>query len=69
MYDEITFIIKDDPEGGYIAHALNEAIFTQADNLSEMQDRIRDAIQCHFEDGQAPNTIHLHFVYEETIAL
>jgi len=29
---EIIFLVGDDPEGGYVARAMGESIFTQADN-------------------------------------
>jgi len=34
-----------------------------------MNDMVRDAVHCHFEEGQAPKIIRLHFVKEEVIAL
>lgn len=66
---EITFIVAEDPEGGYIAHALGEPIFTQADRLEQLHDCIREAVRCHFEEGEEPQIVHLHHVREEIIAL
>jgi hypothetical protein len=45
---EIVFLVEEDPEGGYTARALGEPIFTQAENLEELQDQLRDAVRCHF---------------------
>lgn len=67
--NEIIFIVEDAPEGGYTARALGESIFTEADNLDELRFNIRDAIQCHFEQGQEPKVIRLHYVREELIAI
>ncbi len=66
---EIVFLVEDDPEGGYTARALNESIFTQADDLKTLRDMVRDAVHCHFLDKHArPKLIRLHIVREEVIA-
>ena len=67
---EITFLVKDDPEGnGYYARALGQSIFTDAADLPTLHANIREAVLCHFEDGEAPKLIHLHFVRDEVIAV
>ncbi len=48
--NEIIFLIEEDPEGGYVARAIGESIFTQADTIESLRDFIRDAVKCHFED-------------------
>ncbi|HOE12969.1 MAG TPA: 2-oxoisovalerate dehydrogenase [bacterium] len=67
--NEIVFVVEEAPEGGYTARALGESIFTEADELSQLQERVRDAVRCHFEEGQEPGVIRLYFVREEIIAL
>jgi hypothetical protein len=67
---EIVFLVEEDPESGYTARALGEPIFTQAENLEEIQDQVRDAVRCHFGDSpDAPKAIRLHMVRDEVIAL
>ena len=66
---ELIVLVEEAPEGGYNARALGELIFTQADTLAELHDRVRDAVLCHFDEGQAPRLIRLHFVREEVIAV
>ena len=66
--NEIIFAVEEAPEGGYIAHALGESIFTEADDLPTLKENVRDAVRCHFEEGRAPRVIRLHFVKEEVIA-
>ncbi len=66
---EIIFVVEEAPEGGFTARALGESIFTEADNLSDLRLNIRDAINCHFDQGQEPKVIRLHFVREEMIAV
>ncbi len=66
--DEMIFMVENAPEGGYTARALGASIFTEADNLEALREQVRDAVRCHFEEGQGPKVIRLHFVHEEVIA-
>ena len=59
---EIIFIVEEAPEGGYTAKALGESIFTEADDLGQLEAQIRDAVLCHFEDENRPKLIRLHHV-------
>jgi hypothetical protein len=65
---EIIFVVEQAPEGGLTARALDVSIFTQAENIEELHGRVRDAVRCHFDDGDAPKMIRLHFVRDEVIA-
>ena len=67
--DEIIFVVTEDPEGGFSARALGEAIFTEADNLAALKERVRDAVLCHFEESKAPQVVRLHFVRDHVIAV
>lgn len=66
--DELIFLVENAPEGGYTARALGTSIFTEADDLDALRGQVRDAVRCHFEEGQGPRVIRLHFVREEIIA-
>lgn len=66
---EIIFAVEEAPEGGYTARALGASIVTEAENLEELHDMVRDAVKCHFEEGQEPKVIRLHFVREEVLAV
>ncbi len=66
--NEIIFIVEEAAEGGYIAKAMGTSIVTEADDLNELHKQVRDAVRCHFEEGQIPKIIRLHFVREEVIA-
>ncbi len=57
---EIIFSVQESPEGGYEARALGFPIFTQADSIDELKAMVRDAVSCHFENGQKPEIIRLH---------
>lgn len=67
--NEIIFLVTEAVEGGYDARALGENIFTQADDLAHLEEMVRDAVLCHFDEGTAPKIIRLHFVREEVIAV
>jgi len=64
---ELIFLIEEAPEGGVTARALGTSIFTEAEDVVSLYDRVRDAVRCHFEEDQVPKVIRLHFVREEII--
>ncbi len=66
--DEIIFVVNEVVEGGYVASALESPIVTEADTLPELRDMVRDAVRCHFDDGEGPRFIRLRFVREEVLA-
>jgi hypothetical protein len=51
---EIMFVVEEADDGSYRASAVGESIYTEADNLENLHSEIRDAVQCHFEDGKTP---------------
>ncbi len=65
---EIIFSIQESPEGGYEARALGYSIFTQADTMDELKRNVKEAVRCHFDEGQAPAVIRLHTVKDEVIS-
>lgn len=65
---EIIFLIEEASEGGFTARALGESIFTEGETLEEVRQNVREAVDCHFDSGQAPRVIRLHFVREEVLA-
>lgn len=54
---EIIFLVEEAEKGGYIARALGESIFTEADSPEELHEQVRDAVRCHFDEGQQPEFI------------
>ncbi len=60
--NEVIFLVEEAPEGGYPARALGASIFTQADDLAGLHAQVRDAVDCHFDDGERPGTIRLQAV-------
>jgi len=53
---EIKFLIEESIDGGYEAKALGYSIYTEAEDLDELRDAIRDAVKCHFEEEEMIRT-------------
>jgi predicted RNase H-like HicB family nuclease len=69
MGSEIIFVVEEAAEGGFFARALGESIFTEGETLIELKQNIREAVLLHFEEGQTPRIIRLHFVKEELMTV
>jgi len=66
---ELIFEVREAEEGGYVARALGQAIFTEADTWAELREIVLEVASLHFEDASAkPSIIQLHFVKDELIA-
>ena len=66
--NEVIFVVEEAPEGGFTARAVGASIFTEADTVTELHEQVRDAVRCHFDEGQMPKLIRLHFVRAELIS-
>ena len=69
MAIEIVFVAEEAPEGGYTARAVDASIFTEADTLEHLEQNVRDAVRCHFDETTRPRLIRLHFVRDQLIAV
>ncbi len=65
--NEIIFIVKESPEGGYEGRALEYSIFVEGNTYEEIKENIRDAIHCHFEED-FPKIVRIYFTKEEIFA-
>lgn len=65
---EIHFMVEEAPEGGFLARAVGEDIFTEADDMQGLHQQLRDAVRCHFGEEQRPSVIRLHITREEALA-
>ena len=66
---EIIFIVEQDHDGGFSAHAVRASIFTQGDTPEQLRENVRDAVRCHFPDlAGRPKVIRLHHVRDELLA-
>ncbi len=66
---QITFQVTEEPDGGYVAAAVEQDIVTQGDDWGHLKYMIRDAVLCHFDEGKAPKTVRIEFVRTEVLAV
>ena len=57
--NEVAFLVEDAAEGGFTARAHGHSIHTEADTFDELRLQVRDAVQCHFDEGVRPAVIRL----------
>jgi hypothetical protein len=69
IISELIFVVEEALEGTFTARVLGQSIFTEADTLTELPAKVRDAVRCHFEEGKGPKVVPLHHVREEVIAV
>lgn len=50
--NDIIFVVEEAAERGFGARALDHSTFTEADSMENLRAQIRDAVKCHFEEGQ-----------------
>ena len=67
MIQEIIFLVKESPEGGYEAQALGHSIFTGADTFEELKHEVLDAVRCHFDEEDMPKIVRLHLTKQEVL--
>jgi hypothetical protein len=65
---ELIFEVREAPEGGYTARALGASIFAEADDWAALESEVRDAVDCHYEAGERPEVVRLHFVRDQILA-
>jgi hypothetical protein len=65
---EILFYVEDAPEGGFVARDASASIFTEADTMAELHAALRDAVRCHFDEGNRPGQIRTHYVQQTVFA-
>ena len=69
---EIVFQVVEDQDGTYCASwddPRGGGISTQGSDLAELQAMVRDSVLCHFDDGEAPDRVRLHFVQDPALAV
>jgi predicted RNase H-like HicB family nuclease len=68
---QIVFTVSTDETGGFVARwddPVGGGITTQGENLAELQEMVRDAVDGYFAYRGAPETVRLHFVEDPVIA-
>ncbi|RBQ07688.1 2-oxoisovalerate dehydrogenase [Pedobacter miscanthi] len=67
--NEVFFLVEESLEGGYVAKALGESIFTEAESMDELRINIKEAVLCHFDEDKLPKIIRIHSVKEELLTV
>jgi predicted RNase H-like HicB family nuclease len=65
---ELVFEVTQEADGGFVAEALGESIFTEGNSWEELRANVREAVRAYFFDRPAPHSIRLHLVRDEVIA-
>jgi hypothetical protein len=66
--NELIFEVSQEADGGFVAEALGESIFTQADSWDELRAQVREAVTAFYFDRPAPARVRLHLVRDEVLA-
>ena len=72
MVNEIIFQVETCADSGVLVAHWDEpdgsgGITTQGKDLRELQEQVTDAVRCHFDEGQAPQKVRLHFVQDPVL--
>ena len=65
--NELIFEVMQEADGGFVAEALGESIFTQADSWDELRANVREAVQGFYFDSAPPASIRLRLVRDEVL--
>jgi predicted RNase H-like HicB family nuclease len=65
--EEIIFLVEESADGGYTAKGMGVSIFSESETIDELREKIKDAIQCHFDEVK-PRLVRLHVVKELVFA-
>jgi predicted RNase H-like HicB family nuclease len=58
--DELVFAVTQEADGGFVAQARGESIFTQADTWEALRANVREAAKAFYCDQPAPSQLRLH---------
>lgn len=66
--NELVFDVTQEADGGFVAEALGESIFTEGNTWEELRANVREAVAAFYFDRPAPRSIRLHLVRDEVLA-
>lgn len=66
--NEVIFEVTQEADGGYVAEALGESIFTEADTWEQLRANVKEAVAAFYFDRPAPDRVRLHLVRDEVLA-
>ena len=65
--NELVFEVTQEADGGFVAEAIGESIFTEADNWDALRANVREAVKAFYFDCPAPARVRLHLVRDEVL--
>src|SRR5271165_5164692 len=65
--DELIFVVRESPDGGYEAHALDPSTLIKAPTVEELREKVRERVRAQFASDAAPAVIRLHTVQDEVL--
>jgi predicted RNase H-like HicB family nuclease len=65
--EEITLQVQRDEESGWLVASWDDpsgsgGITTQGEDLRDLQEQITEAVAVHFDEGEGPRRVRVHFV-------
>ena len=66
---EIVFEVAQEADGGFVAEALGESIFTQGDTWDELCYMVMDATRGYYHDSKPPDRVRLFLHVEQVLAV
>ena len=66
--NELVFEVTQEADGGFVAEALGESIFTEANTWDDLRANVREAVAAFYFDQPAPVRLRLHLVRDEVLA-
>ena len=65
----VVFEATEATSGGYVARAVGYSIFTQGHDWVDLKAMAKDAVLCHFDDDEMPESIRLRFSADDIVAV
>jgi predicted RNase H-like HicB family nuclease len=65
--NELVFEVTQEADGGFVAEALGESIFTEGDTWEALRANVREAVRAFYFDRPAPTHLRLHLVRDEVL--
>lgn len=59
---DLVFEVSQEADGGYVAEALGESIFTQGDTWDELRSNMQEAVEAFYFDQPKPTVVRLNLV-------
>ena len=66
---KVVFEVTEATAGGYNARAVGHSIFTQGRDWADLKAMVKDAVLCHFDNDEMPESIRLRFSADDIVAV